>query len=97
MFRQHALMYMLMLQAPMFATAAEPCATDQVHLDLLETNPRYKRELDQLQTQARHSMGSNKSIPVVTVPVVVHVMHRGSALGSEENISDEQIQSAIVA
>ena len=32
---------------------------------------------------------------VVTIPVVFHVIHNGSAIGSEENISDEQILSQI--
>jgi len=32
-----------------------------------------------------------------TVPVVVHVIHRGSNVGVAENISDEQILSAIEA
>ncbi len=35
--------------------------------------------------------------PVITIPVVVHVIHNGEAIGSGSNISDAQIQSQINA
>ena len=33
--------------------------------------------------------------PIITIPVVVHVMHEGTAIGIGKNISDVQIQSQI--
>lgn len=38
---------------------------------------------------------SDNQNQVVTLPVVVHVIHNGGAVGEEENISDEQIMSQI--
>ncbi len=32
---------------------------------------------------------------IITIPVVVHVIHNGDAYGSNENISDEQVESQI--
>jgi PKD repeat protein len=36
-----------------------------------------------------------KSNEILTIPVVVHIIHKGEAVGSGTNISDEQIWSAI--
>ncbi|TXB65346.1 PKD domain-containing protein [Vicingus serpentipes] len=38
---------------------------------------------------------TGKAGSVLTIPVVVHVLHKGEAVGSGTNISDAQIQSAI--
>ncbi len=38
---------------------------------------------------------SGTRLPVLTIPVVVHVIHNGDAVGSGENITDAQVQSQI--
>lgn len=38
---------------------------------------------------------SNRNTSIITIPVVVHVMHEGEAIGVGNNISDAQIFSAI--
>lgn len=38
------------------------------------------------------SLGTNE---VVTIPVVVHIVHNGSAIGTDENIADAQVLSQI--
>src|SRR5690606_20070158 len=38
-----------------------------------------------------------KSQEILTVPVVVHIIHRGEAYGVGTNITDEQVYSAIAA
>lgn len=44
----------------------------------------------------KQSLATNRSAnTVVTIPVVVHVIHNGDALGSNENISDARVLSQI--
>ncbi|MFT3794983.1 zinc metalloprotease [Flavobacterium sp.] len=46
--------------------------------------------------QVKQQMASARGIDaVVTIPVVVHVIHNGDAVGSNENISDVRVQSQI--
>lgn len=46
--------------------------------------------------EARQRLASGRSInAVVTIPVVVHVIHNGDAVGSNENISDARVLSQI--
>ena len=67
---------------------------------------RHGRPLGQLPEEAhsfealRHlqaEQSNNANLEVHTIPVVVHVLHLGSEVGVDENISDEQIVSAIDA
>ena len=44
------------------------------------------------QRLAASTQGTNQ---VVTIPVVVHIVHNGSALGTNENIADAQVHSQI--
>ncbi|RZJ66027.1 MAG: T9SS type A sorting domain-containing protein [Flavobacterium sp.] len=46
--------------------------------------------------EAKQRMASGKSVNVVvTIPVVVHVIHNGDAVGTSENISDARVLSQI--
>lgn len=72
------------------------CKTDQSHHDLYDSDPIYRANFDNAQLQVRSILNSGiRGGGVYTIPVVVHVMHLGSAEGTNENISDAQIQSAI--
>jgi len=44
---------------------------------------------------AKQALKNNKTTGVVTIPVVVHVIHNGDAVGSNENISDARVLSQI--
>jgi PKD repeat protein len=77
--------------------SVDKCKTDKAHKELYTTNPVYHQKFDEAQTQIRNiiSYGERGGGGIYTIPVVVHVMHLGSAEGTNENISDAQIQSAI--
>src|SRR5688572_8360727 len=86
-----------------FLQAQPPCAFDKKHDILLEKNPAYAWQIQQnniairKHIDARRAMkpGAARPMATVTIPVVVHVMHTGGAVGSIYNPSDAQIQGAI--
>lgn len=80
--------------------AHRECGTIQHHEYLKQTRPNYENELNQynqmidqyLANQASNSAVSKASaMPVVTIPVVVHVVYNTAA----ENISDAQAASQV--
>ncbi len=76
------------------------CGTDGAHKELLETDALYKQIFEANEQKIRSKIQAKKaskslSTTQYTIPVVVHVIHLGEAVGSGTNISDAQIQSAI--
>lgn len=76
------------------------CGTMQHHNYLLQTRPNYQNELMQyeqvinqyLQDKASGTLAARTSSnPIVTIPVVVHVLYNGAA----ENITDAQAASQV--
>ena len=87
-----------MLVSPQMQAQTEPCLTHVVHQANVEASPTYARNFETLRN-AVMTMKANRQrsvdTTVITLPVVVHVIHKGSAIGVAENISDAQIISAI--
>ena len=78
------------------AQSTEPCSADELHAAEMATSEPYARNFDAVRAAVqRLQASSNRNMDVYTIPVVVHVIHRGSSVGVEENISDAQILSAI--
>ena len=76
-----------------------PCGTDMAHHALTSASPAYlanKVAFDAAWHQGA-ALAVSDSLEVYTVPLVVHVIHRGAPIGVEENISDAQILSAVHA
>ena len=76
----------------------EPCLTDAVHHAQIETSPAYARNFEAVREAVmnmRANAQRNADSTVTTLPVVVHVIHKGTAIGVAENISDAQVISAI--
>lgn len=79
------------------------CATDIVRDKLLLNNPQYAQraeESNQRYVQDMERLGNQPTMrggdPILTIPVVVHIVHRtGIAIGVEENLSDADITSII--
>lgn len=73
------------------------CAQMVVHELLVETKPEYRQRRLEVEEQSRRSIESGQAMRVaaklITIPVVVHVVHRTA----EENISDAQVHSQIKA
>ncbi len=83
--------------------AQPPCAFDVVHSKMLQNNTEYARQvnLNELSIQRYISdhpellHRTNRTESIYTIPVVVHVMHTGGAIGSIYNPTDAQIIGAI--
>lgn len=97
-----ALTALTFLCQPLFAQ--QPCAFDKVHKQLLTEDPEYARQVE-LNNQSIRSMiqshpewktpTASRVEALYTIPVVVHVMHTGGAVGSTYNPTDAQIVGAI--
>ena len=76
--------------------STEPCSADELHAAEMAASEPYARNFDAVRAAVqRLQASSSRNMDVYTIPVVVHVIHRGSSVGVEENISDAQILSAI--
>jgi hypothetical protein len=81
---------------------AEPCNSALIHNKLMATNPEYAAKMKHNEEVLQHAISIIGSVNqtqtvVYKIPVVVHVIHLGEAVGTGTNITDAQIQSAITA
>lgn len=83
--------------SPVKVPKRRTCAHMVVHEWLAETRPDYRKYRLQAEEETRNSIESGRAMRVVdkliTIPVVVHVVHKTDA----ENISDAQVKSQIAA
>ena len=87
--------------------AQSQCATDEYDAYLKRTNPTYAAERQKMEQEIYSILKNKQNNPntriaqndcqqgVFTIPVVVHVIHKGEAIGTGTNISDAQIINAI--
>jgi hypothetical protein len=76
------------------------CRTEEVHEIRMEFDPAYRagflrhsHELDSILKSPSLLRGS--APPQYTIPIVVHIIHLGEAVGTGSNISDDQVYAAI--
>lgn len=78
------------------------CATTEYEQFLREQNPKME-SAEQFENWMAQKIEEQRSIQevasqsggIIYIPVVVHVIHNGDAYGTNENITDEQVQSQI--
>jgi hypothetical protein len=77
------------------------CGSDQIREELIRNDPEFKKAFlafeSQLQKDLKNAEKSKTKKTIYTIPLVVHVIHIGEAIGQGSNISDAQIHSAIDA
>ena len=61
----------------------------------LGTSDQFEKWLQQKIQENKNTSFNKKEETVYTIPVIVHVIHNGEAIGTGSNISDDQIQSQI--
>lgn len=82
---------------------AQPiCGFDPVHQEQLRKDPAYRKAIESTDASIRKYIDQHKNdvqlrtaTALYTIPVVVHVVHTGGAIGTIYNPSDAQIQGAI--
>jgi hypothetical protein len=81
--------------------AQSSCGADIFHQQMMATNPGYAAKVQQMNAQWAGLMNSSNFInfapsgTVYEIPVVVHVMHTGGAVGTTYNPSDATITALI--
>jgi PKD repeat protein len=80
----------------------EQCGFNHAHQQLLKTDANYVQAVRQSAARwAKVNQGSivggRTEATIYRIPLVVHVMHLGEAVGTGTNICDEQIFSAVTA
>lgn len=76
---------------------SQDCAFDVIRNKQL-TNPEYvqqEKAAEERLSAAIQNFQHSRTSSVLTIPVVVHVLHLGEAVGTGSNISDAQINSSI--
>ena len=75
------------------------CGTDYAHQYMMKSDPAYRSQLNELESQIKDIIQNEEShrlqTSVYTIPIVVHVIHLGEAVGTGTNISDAQIAAAV--
>jgi len=78
------------------------CTTVEYEQFLQEKNPKRAKE-DQFENwlaplvkkQLAARTNAKSAAPIITIPVVVHIIHSGQAIGTAPNITDAQVESQI--
>ncbi|HSC52864.1 MAG TPA: M43 family zinc metalloprotease [Phnomibacter sp.] len=101
--RKLYLILLALLPISMFAQVA-PCGFDNAHTKAMLDNPTFRDQVLQNDKQIQQIIQSGKiqklkpqgvGTALYIIPVVVHVMHTGGAVGSIYNPTDAQITGAI--
>lgn len=82
------------------AQTLHTCASDHINDTLMAHDPIFfmgQQQFEQAVQAAHNVPEEERTDDVYTLPVVVHIIHKGEPYGSGTNITDEQIFSAIAA
>src|ERR1700752_3152508 len=73
------------------------CGSAEIHNQLMLTDPIYAQKMQAYEAavQMYQNSAQRTTSTVYKVPVVVHVLHKGEAVGTGINVSDAAIQNAI--
>lgn len=91
------LISLLFFLSKSFSQTNNICATDEMHKKLLINDSTYAYRINQNELEIKNylSHNINKANSKITIPIVIHIIHTGEPVGVGNNISDNQIFSAI--
>lgn len=98
--RPSALLFLLLAAAPFANLRAQGnrCATEAILDANIASDTTYARSFFAVEAALRDMASTSfRTTTEYTLPVVVHILHHGEAVGVENNLSDAQIQGAIDA
>ena len=75
----------------------EFCGADSLHNEKMKNDPQYKERHEKMKLAIKNAASKKfvASNDILQVPVVVHVMHKGEAIGTGTNISDQNVKLGI--
>lgn len=80
---------------PLSVPVQEKCAASFLHDHMMQSDPAYATRMQAFEA----SLIANEATPKVPaqyrIPVVVHVLHKGEAVGTGTNVSEQAIRNAI--
>ncbi len=85
----------------LMSQAQQICGTDEIHQTRLQTDPGYASQYNLVNNNVQSLVMQNKrtqglsSMPIIYIPVVVHVVHLGEAVGTGTNVSDASINAML--
>ncbi|MCE3280847.1 MAG: hypothetical protein K0S44_3038, partial [Bacteroidetes bacterium] len=86
----------IIMTAPLFAQTQERCKSAILHHQLMQNDPQYASRIQANEAAIQQVINSGvRTGGIYTIPVVVHILHKGESVGSGTNISAAQINSAI--
>ncbi|AUD05498.1 M43 family zinc metalloprotease [Spirosoma pollinicola] len=99
-----SLTLLVLLTSQLQAQTPQQCATMQMDSVLRARHPElgtladFERALQKKMVDLKKQMANGRTglATVITIPVVVHVVHNGEAVGSGRNISQAQVQAQLV-
>ncbi len=79
------------------SSPVEKCAAHIIHHQMMQTDPAYAQRMQEFESYVltQSSAFTPKVAASYRIPVVVHVIHKGEAIGTGTNVSDADIQKAI--
>ncbi|NNC94141.1 MAG: T9SS type A sorting domain-containing protein [Chitinophagales bacterium] len=90
---------LLVLLLPMGSAMAQNpvlCGTADVLAQMKQSDPKLDDRMRDIEAQLQRYMSYGmRSGNVITIPIVVHIIHNGDPIGSNQNITDAQVQSQI--
>ena len=82
-----------------FQISDAKCKTDEVHEERMATDKQYKKITDDFNKKwaagGFQNLQTKAAGPIYQVPVVVHILHTGEALGTGYNITDDAVKNGI--
>lgn len=96
------LLPLLLFFTSCFTLAAQRCGTDEYHKWMMETDANYRAAYENKELLERNytnasssSMRSGGCAITITIPVVVHIVHKGEPIGVGSNIPDSIVHQTI--
>ncbi len=96
--QQCAVLFSLFILTMFQANAQQRCGTMDKHKTLINRDAQYKVHYEEALEYSKLKSASREASAqgtVYKIPVVVHILHVGEAVGTGSNISNDQIYSAI--
>lgn len=75
----------------------EPCGSGILHQQLMQSDSRYAAILNQFEAARQLTTQRNTNSTLLIIPVVVHILYKGEAVGVGTNLSDQAVYNKIKA